>query len=360
MFPPHWQSSLAPLLQHLSQIQDGKYFFLGGYTVLLYDHLLTLPAEVQTVWKKKKTFPLYLFILVRYYALLAVSVVAFGFFSTEMTRSRCAHWMLFLPLGMTVPLTLLPGILMLVRVYAFYNRNKIILYCLTASLLLQTAAGIWQYTVEGARPAPLPLDNYQYHFCIYLPPKKIGHTSILYISWELGYDTLVFFLTASRTLYMHWSHQGITTIRGKKPSLMISLVRDGAFYFGCIFSVNLTWVIMILLAPTNLRAISALPSACVNTIMVCRITLNLRMSIYGPTTFERTHNDVPMGDLANARSGRLHKPLSQLRRRICRTISGRTTISQAIMTTWFDSPIAMSPGLPIRGWKVMFSNRVAV
>jgi len=43
--------------------------------------------------------------------------------------------------------------------------------------------------------------------------------------------------------------------------------------------------------------------------MVCRITLNLRMSIYGPTTFERTHNDVPMGDLANARSGRFTQAL---------------------------------------------------
>jgi len=64
----------------LKQIQIGKYVFLGAYTMLLYDHLLTLPDEVQTVWKKKKTFPLYLFILVRYYALLAVSVVAYGFF----------------------------------------------------------------------------------------------------------------------------------------------------------------------------------------------------------------------------------------------------------------------------------------
>ena len=71
---------------------------------------------------------------------------------------------------------------MLLRVYAIYNRNKTILYGLSASLLLQTIAGLWQYTVRGGRresrvlgirtqsltgtnasAAPDPLDNYEYH-----------------------------------------------------------------------------------------------------------------------------------------------------------------------------------------------------
>jgi hypothetical protein len=68
------------------------------------------------------------------------------------------------------------------RVYAIYNRNRIILYGLSASLLFQTIAGLWEYTVRGARresrvlrirtqsltganasAAPDPLDNYEYH-----------------------------------------------------------------------------------------------------------------------------------------------------------------------------------------------------
>lgn len=71
---------------------------------------------------------------------------------------------------------------MLLRVYAIYNRNKIILYGLSASLLFQTIAGLWQYTVRGGiresgvleirtqsltgtntSAAPDPLDNYEYH-----------------------------------------------------------------------------------------------------------------------------------------------------------------------------------------------------
>jgi hypothetical protein len=60
-----------------------------------------------------------------------------------------------------------------------------------------------------------------------------GHLSTMYVSWELGYDTLVFFLTVVRTVYMHWRHQGITaSASGGKPGLISNLVRDGAFYFG--------------------------------------------------------------------------------------------------------------------------------
>ncbi|THH14734.1 hypothetical protein EW146_g5633 [Bondarzewia mesenterica] len=55
-----------------------QYFFLATLTMLLYDHLLTLPDEVATVWKKKKTYVLCIFLFVRYYAPIAVAVVAVG------------------------------------------------------------------------------------------------------------------------------------------------------------------------------------------------------------------------------------------------------------------------------------------
>ena len=42
----------------------------------------------------------------------------------------------------------------------------------------------------------------------------------------------------------------------------------------------------------------------INTVMVCRITLNLRTTVYGPTTFERTQNSIPMGEMRSPRSGR--------------------------------------------------------
>lgn len=289
-------------LENLQQILAGKYFFLATLSMLLYDHLLTLPEEVQTVWKKKKTFVLCLFLFVRYYAPIAVTIVAVGYFSTAITQDRCAHWMLFLPLGVTMPLMLFPGILMLIRVYALYNRNKLVLYGLSFVLLVQTIAGIWQYTVKGGTPAPDPINNYEFHFCIYLPPKRIGRVSTMYVFMELGFDTLIFLLTIARTTYMHWKHQAAGP---SARSLIQNLIRDGAFYFAVIFSMNLTWVFMIMYAPTGLRAIASVPSACVTTVMICRITLNLRTTVYGPIqVFERTHNSIPLSELKSPRGPR--------------------------------------------------------
>ena len=54
----------------------------------------------------------------------------------------------------------------------------------------------------------------------------------MYVSWELGYDTLVFLLTIARTVYMYWRHQGITSTTRGAPGLIGNLMRDGAFYFG--------------------------------------------------------------------------------------------------------------------------------
>ncbi|KAI9459144.1 hypothetical protein BJY52DRAFT_382639 [Lactarius psammicola] len=62
------------------------------------------------------------------------------------------------------------------------------------------------------------------------------------------------------------------------------------------------WAVMILHAPTGLRAIAGVPSACVNTLMVCRITLNLRTAAYGAATFDSTQHSIPMADMRSPRS----------------------------------------------------------
>jgi hypothetical protein len=97
--------------------------------------------------------------------------------------------MLFLPLGITVPLSLLPSLLMSVRydflarffylfvefdlyprrVWAMYTGNRLLLAFLLLYLAAQTATGLWQYTVPGGTPAPDPVDNYEYHCQLNVP-----------------------------------------------------------------------------------------------------------------------------------------------------------------------------------------------
>lgn len=52
---------------------------------------------------------------IRYYAIVALIVVAYGYFSTAISGEKCLHWSLFLPLGITMPLSIGPSILLAIR-----------------------------------------------------------------------------------------------------------------------------------------------------------------------------------------------------------------------------------------------------
>ncbi|KAI0040333.1 hypothetical protein FA95DRAFT_887547 [Auriscalpium vulgare] len=270
----------------------AKYFFLAFYTVLLYDHLCTLQAELQTFWKKRKTPFLYLFIFVRYYAPLAMSVVAFAFFSPKLTLDMCRHWMYFLPIAVTLGLMILCGALMAVRVYALWGKNRLVLgFCVTY-LTAQAIVGIWSMLLPGGKPFPYTLNNYQFHYCVYVAPTLGRSSSLVYVLMDLCYDIVVFLLTVSRTLYIYHMGRG-----ARRNGLVYHLARDGSMYFGGIFVVNFIWVIMIYVTRPGLHALLAMPQSIINVILVTRITLNLREAVHGPAVIdERTLDGIALSD----------------------------------------------------------------
>ncbi|KAA1477966.1 hypothetical protein DENSPDRAFT_628293 [Dentipellis sp. KUC8613] len=243
-------------------------------------------------------------------------VISICYFSTVMTIERCRHWMLFLPLGMTMMFTLFPSIIMLIRVYALYNRNKLVLIGLGTMIVGQTMAGIWQVTVPGAAPAQVPIKNheFEFHLCVYTPSPRLQKASGVYICISLGYDSIVFFLTLGRTLYMFQKHQG----RGPRSrSIVNNLIRDGGLYFASIFSINFIWAIMIFYGPEGLKDLAAIPSSCITAVMISRVTLNLRIIVYKTVSEDEdstaTSNDIQMSQLRSLRSPRVAVPIGRPR-----------------------------------------------
>ncbi|TFY66491.1 hypothetical protein EVG20_g4605 [Dentipellis fragilis] len=262
----------ADLLAVLRDILITKYFFAASLTVLLYDHILTLPAEVSGLNIE----------------IVAIITLPAGADSLDKKEnipctpfSRC--------------------VIMLVRVYALYGRNKLVAAGLSIILVAQTATGIWQVTVPGATPV---FDSFlysdEYHFCTYAPPTNMARASSVYMCMSLAYDTAVFGLTLSRTSYMFWKHEG----RGPKSrSLVDGLIRDGGLYFASIFSINLAWVIMIFYAPPGLHDVAAMPSSSMTMVLIGRITLNLRVRVYERLDEDTTPaNDIPLSQLRSIRS----------------------------------------------------------
>lgn len=137
--------------------------------------------------------------------------------------------------------------------------------------------------LSGETVTPDPVNNYEFHYCIFIPSKSLGpHNPSIYAFMELSFDALCFLLTLIRPFL------GASGIRQWGKSLWMNLARNGALYFGVIFSVNLGWAVMILHAPGSIRGALAAPSAMAMATFISRITLSLRYAVYGNDLTEVT------------------------------------------------------------------------
>ncbi|EIM91395.1 uncharacterized protein STEHIDRAFT_153041 [Stereum hirsutum FP-91666 SS1] len=291
-------SGLTPAIeQDLSQILVNKYFFLAALTVVIWDYLCTLPDEIQTIWKRNKRLPTYIFLLLRYYALSAMIVVAYG------------KWSIASHLHVEIKH---PGYNEVVPFRLFFYENDWRKLCemeLLPPFGMQTVIGFWIWTFPGSGPAPDPIDNTEFHICIFLPPKRAGSLSPIYVLFELGFETLIFVLTMARTFYLYKMYP---VVGSRRSTLTQCLIRDGALYYFAIFSFNLLWAVMILHAPTGLRAIAAVPTAAFSATLISRITFNIRIEVMGPTNvFERTENGIPLANMQSDRKPTTPRVLSK-------------------------------------------------
>jgi hypothetical protein len=63
---------------------------VAGLVVLLYDHLLTLPKEVELIWKAPASAPKYAFLLNRYIVPSILLAVAYGMYDRVIDPLFCS------------------------------------------------------------------------------------------------------------------------------------------------------------------------------------------------------------------------------------------------------------------------------
>ncbi|KAJ7932222.1 hypothetical protein B0H13DRAFT_1857059 [Mycena leptocephala] len=114
--------------------QLNNWPLLAGLALLLYDYLLTLPTEIHIVWPRPKPW----FILVRYLALstnFTMVVLTFGAFGSQC----CPYTRSILPADYTLAFYFTA--ILTLRVYALFNRNRLILGLLSLGGLGSLAIG---------------------------------------------------------------------------------------------------------------------------------------------------------------------------------------------------------------------------
>ncbi|PIL22617.1 hypothetical protein GSI_15307 [Ganoderma sinense ZZ0214-1] len=250
----------------------GTWIRAGGllsYTVLLYDHLLTLGDEVKYIWRKKKRGPLiWLFFLNRYMTPLAFVGNLYAYFSGTFTHERCMHFVRYE--GATTMIGInIASLMMLLRVYAMYSKRRLVVALVTIVFCLEFGTNAWLLS-HGIAVNHSP----RVRACsMIFDSSKVPRIATSSTAWSvLIYDTLVLGLTLFCT-YNSIRNQTVA-------NTMKVLLKEGLLYYSVIFCVTLVLTLMVAFAPPGIQNVCAQMEYLLTVTMMSRITLHLKRSAH--------------------------------------------------------------------------------
>ncbi|KLO07399.1 hypothetical protein SCHPADRAFT_650413 [Schizopora paradoxa] len=257
-----------------NQILGTKYAILGLLTLNIYDHIMTLPQEIKYIWKRKFTAVSFLFFMNRYYALCVFIIGLIADSAPNFNFATCSRFALFQPLAGGIPLTIMPDMVIGLRVYALYGRNKLIAVLLANYLTAELGVALWLYLTPGGHPLNLPgppdvmanptLQSVEQN------ADKLGNLrSAAFQFMQTIYDTVVFIMIAYKTVREAFGPK-------KNRSIKTLMAAHGLVYYAVVLATNLAWALMIILAPVGLKYSLAAPTLILVCMSVNKMTLSLR------------------------------------------------------------------------------------
>ncbi|KAE9398732.1 hypothetical protein BT96DRAFT_939905 [Gymnopus androsaceus JB14] len=194
-------------------------FTITSFVILVYDLLLTFPDEVELIWnvERRRKWATALWVVNRYLWPLAYIVVTVGFQDPHWGEEKCERYVLY-PQYVRLVVTVAIGIYFIMRLYAIYQLNPLVLVVSIVCLCALVAVKIWAF-LDGTH-LKLPTGGQDY--------------------W-LGDIAL------SAVLSFRSIHQ-----RRSVP-LLTALAREGCVYFALITIVNLTNVFLYRYARADLK-----------------------------------------------------------------------------------------------------------
>ncbi|KAF9259724.1 hypothetical protein L218DRAFT_947356 [Marasmius fiardii PR-910] len=230
----------------------SKYHGLASSVMLFYDHSLTFADEIKYMWKRRKSFTFWLFLIFRYASFIVTLVNLFASHDPRWIGNTCLQ----LESPSDSLLRRIPATLVL-RVHAIYSEAAWVLWLTIPVFVGHLVVLAW--AVPAGAPAILPPG-----FIGCMPKPKPG------TGLPLVFDSTMFALTLGRAIYYR--------LTGSLIPLITLIIRDGTLYFAVIFVVNLTNVFMMALAPPGLGVINAPFASMIRTILMSRLMINLRVA----------------------------------------------------------------------------------
>jgi len=267
----------------LGTIQSTTLVGFAGFTVLIYDHLITFGDEVQYVWRKFRGPLVYLFMINRYLIPLGFMINLYAYLS-DWDPETCASFVRYEG-SMTVIGINVVGLMMFLRVKALYDNNRMIVWPVAILLALEFGVNAWllSYGTPVHHIGPR-------HPCTMVFEARMTKIAAASAWLPLLYDTVVLGLTTYKALQTR-SPPG----HFRSPILQ-TVLAGGMIYYSVIFSITLILAIMIAVAPPSIQNITAQLELLLTVSMMSRITLDLRKRAKEPIHYDLSRQTAGGGE----------------------------------------------------------------
>ncbi|KAI6012061.1 hypothetical protein BKA83DRAFT_4369462 [Pisolithus microcarpus] len=221
------------------------------FSLLFYDYVLTLGREIEFFWKRpRRSWPFALFIANRYLIILShvpASIYVFWYPGIDSSYSWCRPLSMFDGASIIV-VQAIGGIIMIMRIYALYERDRCVLAILVFLAVGAIAVGCWAVVALPPPPAAV------------LVPTQEPLIGYLSAAWggQLLFDVVIFGLTLWRSMFAR--------MPGKRDISDI-LLRD------VMSAANIGNIITIL---ENIKKAAIGFTNVISATMISRLMLNLR------------------------------------------------------------------------------------
>ncbi|KAF8878080.1 hypothetical protein BD779DRAFT_1677002 [Infundibulicybe gibba] len=302
-------------LQLAHQLQAAKWYFAASCTLFMYDYILTIREEIVSIWAGSKNTVFYLFLLNRYFPMAFIIITLFAYSSPAWTfevrclpspkvakadavvhkRCKCQPFsprllgLMFRDSGATrcdrfaivewiqaLVISYTAEIMLAKRIYALTSKNRIIA-CFLGCIIVAQCTVVFYAIAQPSANRALHVPSFSlepFHICI------LYSNPTLYLALSISFDCTVFAVTAIMTFGVgHW------IIPYSDSSIIWTIWHDGMMYFCAILTGNIVWMIFSIYGGPGLKLINAQPSMMFTSIMVTRLTLSLKATLAGASSW---------------------------------------------------------------------------
>ncbi|KLO07103.1 hypothetical protein SCHPADRAFT_665082 [Schizopora paradoxa] len=245
--------------------------------VVLWDWIVCLPREYRFIWKSNWTAAKYAYLFCRYWVIVVIPFILYCYIQDH-SQERCLQ-LFRAPVALAMWNQAGAEVVLLLRTYAFFNRDRFLFAGLLAML-----CGVFAYQLYVILHEMLLLP--------FVPPATTGpclpmskpHSAHIlgFFLASLAFDASVTTMTLVRAIMYRRGKLG-----GSGDRLVVTFLREGVFYFILISIANLINGVFYLQPKSDMSALNIPLTIMFSDVLACRMILDLRSRGYElaqPTT----------------------------------------------------------------------------